>query len=882
MKRYGILLAIILLAFGLRVWQLPHIPPGLWYDEAYYSMDAVWLLDGGPWRLFFAGNNGREPIFIYLQALFIWLFGASPLTSRLIEPLAGTLTVALVYVLARRLAFGLKVNPSHPLPITNYQSTWLPYLAAAGLAISYWHLTLSRSGFRGILLPLVAIFVFYAFWRGWQENNWKWLALAGLALGVSQYTYLAARLLPLVLAFFVLAWTALNWRDSAQLKTLWLGLSLMALVAAAVFAPLGWLFYQNPALFSARTGDVLFTPDSPGELFQHLSDALRLFVDGGDPGWRHNLQGRPMLGWLGWLGFWPGLFICLRHPRRANHLFLAIALLTLYLPALFAVPPAHALRLSALLPIYYIIFALGLTVLVRLTSHVLRLTSPEARKRYASRLTPHVSHIIAVAVIAIMGLETGLTFCDYFYRWARAEETYVEFNGPLVDFVNEVITQTAQTAVIIPFQLYVHPTTRYLLHDPFTEQPAPTNLIGPAQLVTLPNDFQMLNVATTPGTPAWVWLDRDSSGKGVAYVSRPPRQEEQAYLNRVVETTAPEIYRDRFDRKLAHLRLLPDLSPLFPLFTDPVPERTISLTWADLVQLKGYDVLPPVIPPGQPLTLNFYWHSLTDETFDKRLFLQLIDPAGNPINQWEGEAFREDMYRWRPNGILPSQHTLWLGPDTPPGPYLVRLGFFDKTSGQRLPILKAEGGGMKDEVIPPSSFTGRVHPSAGGEDVIDQIQLGLFYVSPDGRDPRQPATPLSATFGDSIKLIGITLPEIHNSQFRIQSRRPPVGNSQLPVIFHWQPLHPTDKPYTLFLQLLDAQGKMVTSWDSQPFNGLYPTNLWSPGEIVVDTFSLPLPNEGLPLGAYRLITGFYDVATGQRLTVDSGGDFVELEEFVIE
>jgi 4-amino-4-deoxy-L-arabinose transferase-like glycosyltransferase len=863
LKRYLILLPLIWLAFWLRVWQLPHIPPGLWYDEAYYSMDAAWLLDGGPWRLFFVGNNGREPIFIYLQTLFIWLFGAFPLTSRLIGPLAGTLTVPLVYILARRLAHEpdatysydtphLKTN-NYPLSTTHYLlSTWLPYLAATGLAISYWHLTLSRSGFRGILLPLVATFVFYAFWRGWQENNWRWLALAGLALGVSQYTYLAARLLPLVLAIFALAWTALNWRDSARLKMLWLGLSLMALIAAAVFAPLGWLFYQNPTLFSARTGDVLFTPDSPGELFQHLSDALRLFVDGGDPGWRHNLPGRPMLGWLGWLGFGPGLFICLRHPRRANHLFLAIALLTLYLPALFAVPPAHALRLSTLLPIYYIIFALGLIAVVRLTPLTPRLMSRVSRSR-----------LLAVILIAVMIIETGLTFFDYFYRWARAEETYVEFNGPLVDFVNEVIAQTAQTTVIIPFQLYVHPTTRYLLYDHFTEQTAPADLSGPVQLVTLPNDFKMLNVASIPVAPAWVWLGRDPSGKGVAYVSRPPRREEQAYLNRIVETTTPEIYRDRFDRELAHRRLLPDPSPLFSMFTDPAPERTISLTWADLVQLKGYDVLPPVIQPGQPLTLNFYWHSLTDETFDKRLFLQLIDRAGNPINQWEGEAFREDMYRWRPDGILPSQHTLWLGPDSSPGPYLVRLGFFDKNSGQRLPIQIG---------APASQYT------AEGATITDQVQLGLFYVSPDGRDPRQPAIPLSATFGDSIKLIGVTLPQYpEGTMSKIQNPK-----AKIEVTFHWQSLQPTDKPYTVFLQLLDERGKVVTSWDSQPFNGLYPTTLWSPGEIIADTFSLPLPNEGLPPGAYRLITGFYDVATGQRLPVDNGGDFVELGEFGVE
>ncbi|GAB4457891.1 MAG: hypothetical protein Fur0044_51230 [Anaerolineae bacterium] len=863
MKRYKILLPLILLAFFLRVWQLPAIPPGLWYDEAYYSMDAAWLLDGGPWPLFFAGNNGREPIFIYLQAVFIWIFGAHPFTSRLIGPLVGTLTIPLMYILARRLfkagvrcqvsGVGCRVPIStrsvqSPREASNLLSVWLPYVATAALATSFWHISLSRGGFRGILLPLAAGLVFYAFWRGWQDWSVKWIGLAGLALGLSQYTYLSARALPLVFAGFALVWTALNWRDVARRNNLWLGLILMALVSALIFAPLGWIFYQNPALFSARTGDVFFTPNTPGDLLQHLVTAVRLFVDGGDPNWRHHLPGRPMLGWLGWLGFWPGLILCLRRFRCDTCLFLVSALLILFLPALLAVPPIHALRLSALLPIYFIIFALGLTEVSRITYHV-------------SRITTHAPRLVPILLITVLFIETGLTTFDYFYRWARAEETYVEYNGPLVDFINHVIEQTGDTAVAIPFQLYVHPTTRYLLRDYFTEQPVPADsLNGPIRLVTLPNDFRMLNVGNIPTSPAWVWLSRRADGRGAAYVSRPPRPAEQAALDELMASSEPEIYRDRFGSELAHLRTIADPAPLLPMFTETTPERTISLNWANLAELTGYEVLPAVIRPGQPLTLNFYWRSLTDTTFDSRLFLQLIDRAGNPINQWEGEAFREDMYRWRPNGILPSQHILWVGPDAAPGPYLVRLGFFDDRTGQRLPIVKDEGGRMKDEMAYPSS---------------DQVQLGLFYISPNGSDPRWPATPLSITFGDSIKLIGVTLPNLHDPLL-------PTSYSLLPVTFHWQTLQPTDRPYTVFLQLLNQQGEVVSSWDSQPFNGLYPTHLWSPGEIIADTFALPLPDTGLPPGSYRLITGFYEVETGQRLPVDSGGDFAELVQFVVE
>ncbi len=822
-----ILVFIILLAFGLRMWDLPRTPPGLWYDEAYYSMDAAWLLDGGPRQLFFAGNNGREPIFIYLQTLFIWIFGAAPLTSRLIAPLVGTLTVPVVYVLARRLAR----RADWP--------GWLPSVAAFGLATSFWHLGLSRGGYRGILLPLAAALTFYAFWRGWRERSLKFMLLAGLALGLSQYTYLAARVFPVIFAVFALLWTVLNRRQLPAIKRLWLTVAVMAGVSALVFAPLGLIFWDDPALFSARTGDVLFAPKSAAELVTHLSSAVRLFIDAGDPNWRHHLPGRPMLGWLGWLGFWPGLILCLRRERRPACLFLVVTLLTLYVPALLSTPPVHALRLSALLPVYYIIFALGLLELAR----------------GLTRWLHRPARLAAAAVAIILLLETGLTVYDYFGRWANAEETYVEYNGPLVDFVEAVIARAAESPVIIPFHLYVHPTTRYLLHDHFTEQSPPPDLSGPAQLVDLPDNFRMLNVANIPPMPSYVWLAQTSNG-GAAYVSRPPRADEQAWFENFKAGLSPETYLDRFGRDLARWYTLTDPAPLLPLFTAAAPLRTVNLTWPGQAQLVGYDVSPVLARPNQPLAINLYWRSLTEKTFDSRLFLQLIDAAGNPVNQWEGEAFREDMYRWRPDGLLPTQHTLWLGSDIPPGPYLVRLGFFDDATGERLPLQTG---------ISPGTH----------QSTVDQIQLGLFYVTTDDTDPRQPATPLSTNFGDAIHLTGVTLPEIHHSSLVIR-------HSSLTVTFHWQALRPTDRPYTVFLQLLNGQGEVVSGWDSQPFDGLYPTNLWSPGELITDAFALPLPEGGLPPGDYRLITGFYDVDTGARLPVAAGGDFTELTRFTVE
>jgi hypothetical protein len=38
----------------------------------------------------------------------------------------------------------------------------------------------------------------------------------------------------------------------------------------------------------------------------------------------------------------------------------------------------------------------------------------------------------------------------------------------------------------------------------------------------------------------------------------------------------------------------------------------------------------------------------------------------------------------------------------------------------------------------------------------------------------------------------------------------------------------------------------------------------------------------LPPGSYRLISGFYDFESGQRLPLAGGGDFTELAVFAVE
>ncbi len=124
--------------------------------------------------------------------------------------------------------------------------------------------------------------------------------------------------------------------------------------------------------------------------------------------------------------------------------------------------------------------------------------------------------------------------------------------------------------------------------------------------------------------------------------------------------------------------------------------------------------------------------------------------------------------------------------------------------------------------------------------------------------------------GDSLALRGFQLD---------QATLRPGDHLQLKVF--WQSLAALTVDYTVFTQLLDQQGKLVTGWDSQPLGGYFPTSHWPANEIVTDVVQLPVPPD-LPPGDYTLITGMYRLETLERLTTSDGVDQITLTTIRVE
>ena len=162
-----------------------------------------------------------------------------------------------------------------------------------------------------------------------------------------------------------------------------------------------------------------------------------------------------------------------------------------------------------------------------------------------------------------------------------------------------------------------------------------------------------------------------------------------------------------------------------------------------------------------------------------------------------------------------------------------------------------------------------------------QPYLDLYQI-PAGQLPHVAVgTPRQADFGGLVRMLGYTL-EAQEAK--------PGGALRLRVT--WQAEQATQAAYKVFVHLIGppkADGDIIyTQRDVEPCEASYPTWQWSPGELILDSYTLFLP-EDLPPGNYVLQAGWYDGGvggTGERLSVfDQGGqpsgDVVKLEQIHI-
>ncbi|MCX7839760.1 MAG: hypothetical protein N2559_09975, partial [Anaerolineae bacterium] len=262
-------------------------------------------------------------------------------------------------------------------------------------------------------------------------------------------------------------------------------------------------------------------------------------------------------------------------------------------------------------------------------------------------------------------------------------------------------------------------------------------------------------------------------------------------------------------------------------------------------ELVGYALPRTRVAPGDELPLTIFWRAREVMREDFSVYVRVFDADNKIIARWDAFPGR-GLYPtrvWQIGEIIEDEYRLPTPRDARAGVGRIEVGLF-----RRVPVEALTARDPRGNIVTPSIARFKI---IGQTQAAPQIENAVEYV-----------------FGDQIALIGF-------------ARQDSIARgSTLTVKLFWRALKPISEDYTVFVHLVDADGKIIAQDDVQPQRGAYPTLFWDVGEIITDEHALVVPSDAA-LGEYRIHVGLYRREEGTRLTTRVG-DYIELARVVIQ
>lgn len=665
------LFAIVLLAAVLRFWNLDGMPPGFYHDEAYNGLDALALVQGREfplfyegWELysaeahatnpptptrfpiFFEGNYGREPLHIYLMALSVKLFGPTPWAIRAVPAAAGVLAVVTTFFSAD----ALFTNTDDRL------RRFAPLFAAFALAILFPAIHFSRFGLRAMLFIPVETLAVYCFWRGLEKVDHRrhgehreekkesvaftaisdlsrlfrgttgWFILAGVLIGFGLYIYAAARLFPLVFAGYTVVWF---WRDRAAMRLY--GTAFLALVGTAVLVALPLLLYfaRYPYFFVFRTAFVankgLGAVEGQPVLtwLNNIGRIIRGFFWQGETHLRHNLPGRPYLDALQALFFVIGVAtVATKRVLHQQHkaIFLFLWLIVMLLATLLSGDAPHFGRMTGAAPVVAIFIGIGAVWLL-------------------DKLTPRLGSWAVVLVVGLFLISTVWTVFDYFGRYASHPQIEADFYLSDWELGQRVADYSAETTLFLSPNQEEMATIYFALSG------------GTDRLHTFDGFHDLIPFG---------------SGETVYFV----RPEDTTTLARLLAAFPGSTVAETDDNTIT--------ITVAAAGSRPIPSQPIDHVFGNAISLRGYDVTQE----GDTLAVTLHWQANRPITTAYTAFVHTLDQNGNIIAQLDRPPLGYPVSDWRPGETIAD--TFHIHVEDVTDVFELRTGFYDSADLQPL------------------------------------------------------------------------------------------------------------------------------------------------------------------------------------------------------
>ncbi len=652
---WAAIIVILLMAAFFRLWALGDAPRGLEHDEVISWRIADGVLRGHV-GLYFAeqGSFGHEPLFSYFMAISLALFGPNWLGVRFWAPMFGLLGIATAYVLMRHMFDRL-----------------VALVTAGGMAVLVWSLFFNRLGLRLNMLPMLWCTSAYCFWRGLNDQLtaspphrparlWPWFAGGGVLAGLSLYTYMASRALPIFFAAFAL-YLLLFHRQRLQGRRA--AILLFFVIMIIVASPLFLYLAAHPEL-EERTSQVdeplrQLRMGNPRPILQNVVALLGMWQVRGEPYWQVNVAHRPVfMEPLGALLFYMGVALALwrwREPRYALCLLwvgagLLPSLVTADAPSwprtLGAVPAALALLGVAAQQIWQ-----------------------WAERRWSTRARPYLMALL----VAMFLVEAGWTFRDYLLDWPQQANVRFTFQSSMTEAFR-YLDAVEDTSPVIMAGLSVHDVDPWTQACTLRRRDLAVRWADLRQTLILPagtDTARLIVLDITPFTPAlqeWALSEAARLAQGPLTTENRP-----SFIAYALDLSTLREKAESPPGTAAAIAANP---------TDSSGQWNLSppVNFNDTVEFLGYQWFGEIIPGGQAGLLTF-WRALQPTSPPLRTFMHLLDAEQHVVAGYDGLGSPPD--RWQAGDIIVQWHPLTL---PPAGIYYPEIGWYVPPDGPRLQI----------------------------------------------------------------------------------------------------------------------------------------------------------------------------------------------------
>ncbi|HEX8964855.1 MAG TPA: glycosyltransferase family 39 protein [Patescibacteria group bacterium] len=380
-KIVWLLVVIVALAAFLRFFQIGQNPPSLTWDETAWGYNAYALGTTAkdefgrflPHDYLESFGDFKPPVYAYADILPVKLLGLNEFATRFPSAFFGTLTVLITFFLVRQL---FKKSPN---------KDWYGLMSAFVLAVSPWHIMLSRAAFEQNVATFFVVAGIWLFLKAVQENMW-YLSLSAISFVITMYTFNSPRVVsPLLVLLLGISYFKTLWKYKKQTIIAGIiGLILFLPTAKFLLSSQAALRYQQVNIFS----DVSLVQTSNQEIandhnvwwskiihnrrliyaaafMQHYFDNLNpgfLFIHGdGNPKFSTQDTGEMYLWDIPF--FILGILFLLKKKEGAWYI-IPLWLLLGIIPAATARETPHALRIENSLPTFQIFVAYGFVQLM--------------------------------------------------------------------------------------------------------------------------------------------------------------------------------------------------------------------------------------------------------------------------------------------------------------------------------------------------------------------------------------------------------------------------------------------------------------------------------------------------------------------------------------